>query len=167
MPVACQRPRPGFLKRDSPVNKSIQLKPELPQDSRLVSNHEPLYKRLPTHDENGNFLSDFMMLIPGLRNLSAAQLQTRLGLLHTLLETHQDVVFADLNTPLNLLWVSVRTRHGVIAELAAEIRRQIPQARLVGHPVAFGTTPRAAARGAEQLRHESSVGSLPKSDRNG
>jgi len=120
------------------MTKSIQLKPISPQDSRLESNQEPLYKRLPTHDENGNFLSDFMLLIPGLRTLSASLLQSRLQQLHGLLDAHPDVVFADLNAPLNLLWVSVKARHGVICELADEIRRQIPEARLVGHPVPPG-----------------------------
>ncbi len=105
------------------------------KSSSLEANDEPLYKRLPTHDENGNHLSDFMMLIPGLKKLPAVQLETRLELLHALLGGHDDVVFADLNTPLNLLWVSVRARHGVINELAAEIRRRIPEAKLVGHPV--------------------------------
>ena len=120
------------------MTKSIQLKPELPTDSRFASNREPLYKRLPTHDENGNYLSDFMMLIPGLRSLSATLLQSRLSILHSLLDAHPDVVFADLNTPLNLLWVSVRARHGVITDVASEIRRQLPEARLVGHTMPPG-----------------------------
>lgn len=115
--------------------KNIRLKPGLPEDSRLESNQEPLYKRLPTHDEDGKYLSDFMMLLPGLRNLSAAQFTSRLAVLHDLLREHEDVVFADLNTPLNLLWISVRARHGVISEIAAEIRLRIPEARLVGHTV--------------------------------
>ncbi len=115
--------------------KRIQLKPGLPENSRLKSNHEPLYKRLPTHDENGKYLCDFMMLIPGLRNLPAPHFETCLAVLHGLLREHEDVVFADLNTPLNLLWVSVRARHGVISKLAAEIRRRLPEARLVGHTV--------------------------------
>ncbi len=115
--------------------KRIQLKPDLPQRSGLQANHEPLYKRLPSHDEDGKFLSDFMMLIPGLRNLSAPHFNSRLTVLHGLLETHRDVVFADLNTPLNLLWISVRARHGVISEVSAEIRMHIPEARLVGHTV--------------------------------
>ena len=105
------------------------------ENSWLESNHEPLYKRLPTHDEDGKFLCDFMMLIPRLRNLPAPHFETRLAVLHGLLGGHEDVVFADLNTPLNLLWVSVRARHGVISELAAEIRLRIPEARLVGHTV--------------------------------
>ncbi len=116
--------------------KAIQLKPGLPQDACLRSNREPLYKRLPSRDEDGRFLSDFMMLIPGLRNLSAPLFESRLTLLHALLDGHDDVVFADLNTPLNLLWISVRTRHGVINEVSAEIRSQFPEAKLVGHTVA-------------------------------
>lgn len=116
--------------------KAIQLKPGLAQASGLRSNREPLYKRLPTHDEEGKFLSDFMMLIPGMRDLSASHYETRLRFLHALLEEHDDVVFADLNTPLNLLWISVRARHGVISEVSARIRNRFPEARLVGHTVA-------------------------------
>ena len=115
--------------------KRIQLKPGLPENAQLEPNHEPLYKRLPTHDEDGKFLSDFMMLLPGLRNLSGPDYTIRLTLLHTLLGAHRDVVFADLNIRLNLLWVSVRARHGVISELAAEIRLRIPEARLIGHTI--------------------------------
>ncbi|MDH3635097.1 MAG: hypothetical protein OES20_10360 [Gammaproteobacteria bacterium] len=114
-----------------------QIKPGLPQGFEMGSNHEPLYKRLPTHDENGQFLSDFMMLIPGLKHRTGQHLKIRLETIHTVLGGHDDVVFADLNAPLNLLWVSVKTRHGLINELVAEIRLHIPEARLVGHP-AFG-----------------------------
>lgn len=115
--------------------KAIQLKPGAVQNSNLESNREPLYKRLPTHDEEGKFLSDFMMLMPGLRSLPAPLFETRLAVLHGLLEGQDDVVFADLNTPLNLLWVSVRTRKGVISEVSAKIRMQFPEAKLVGHTI--------------------------------
>ena len=134
--MAGQRTRHGFLSdgfRDAV--KTIQLKPDLARTRQLEPNHEPLYKRLPTRDENGKFLCDFMMLIPGLRNLSESNLNDRMADLHSLLGGHDDVVFADLNTPLNLLWVSVRARHGVIRELAAEIQLRVPEARLVGHPM--------------------------------
>ena len=114
-----------------------QIKRELRQGLEMESNHEPLYKRLPTHDENGQLLSDFMMLIPGLRHRTGQHLKIFLATIHAVLEGHDDVVFADLNAPLNLLWVSVKTRHGLINELVAEIRLHIPEARLVGHP-AFG-----------------------------
>lgn len=112
-----------------------QIKPGMSQDFEIEPNHEPLYKRLPSRDENGRYLSDFMMLIPGMKNRSGRDFQSRLDHIHALLEGQEDVVFADLNVPLNLLWVSIKTRHGLINELAAEIRRRIPEARLVGHPV--------------------------------
>lgn len=114
-----------------------QIKPGTPPDFELESNHVPLYKRLPTHDENGKFLIDFMMLIPGLKNQSGRHFKSRLAIMHAVLGGHKDVVFADLNAPLSLLWISVKARHGVIDELVAEIRLRIPEARLVGHP-AFG-----------------------------
>lgn len=119
--------------------KKLQVRPAVPGDSLFEPNREPLYKRLPRRDEDGNFLSDFMMLFPGQRNLSAALLQSRLALLHGLLDAHPDVVFADMNTPLNLLWVSVRARHGVISDVAAQIRQHLPEARLVGHTVLPGS----------------------------
>lgn len=99
----------------------------------MESNQAPLYERVPTRDEYGAPLSDLMMLIPGLRNRSGPNFKTRLAILHAVLGSHRDVVFADLNAPLNLLWISVRARHGVINELAAQIRLRIPEARLVGH----------------------------------
>ena len=125
--------------------KKLQVAAAAPGDSPFEPNREPLYKRLPTRDENGDFLSDFMMLFPGQRNLPAALLQSRLALLHGLLDAHPDVVFADMNTPLNLLWVSVRARHGVITDVAAEIRRHLPEARLVGHTVLPGADKSAPA----------------------
>ena len=74
-----------------------------------------------------------MMLIPGLRNLARAQLESRLATLGDILENSREVAFADLNLPLNLLWVSVGTRNGVILDLSARIRDAFPEARLVGH----------------------------------
>lgn len=106
-----------------------------PQAFRLRANTEPLYRRLPKTDEQGRCLGDFMMLIPGLRELSAAQAEARLAQLQGILDADDDVVFADLNLPLNLLWVSVRQRHGVVTGVAAMIREHFPAARLVGHTI--------------------------------
>ena len=104
-----------------------------PGRCRLRANNEPLHQRLPKQDEQGRFLGDFMMLIPGLRDLSATQAELRLARLQHILDTDDNVVFADLNLPLNLLWVSVRQRHGVVTEVATLIREHFPAARLVGH----------------------------------
>ncbi|MDJ0779221.1 MAG: hypothetical protein QNJ85_15230 [Gammaproteobacteria bacterium] len=104
-----------------------------PQVSCLRANTEPLHLRLPKTDGQGRFPGDFMMLIPGLRELSAAQTETRLAQLQGILDADDDVIFADLNLPLNLLWVSVRQRHGVVTAVASMIREHFPAARLVGH----------------------------------
>lgn len=96
------------------------------------ANAEPLHRRVPTHDENGRPLSDFMMLIPGLREWPRARLNDRLAGLHAVLGDYSDVVFADLNLPLNLLWVSVRNSPGVMLRLVAAIQLRVPEAKLVG-----------------------------------
>jgi len=129
-----------------------QIKPGLRRDFEMESNESPLHERLPTCDENGKLLSDLMMLIPGLRNGSGRHFRTRLAILHAVLGSHRDVVFADLNAPLNLLWVSVRARHGVITELAAEIRFRIPEARLVGHTTAGKPVTEPVYRGGKENR---------------
>ena len=104
-----------------------------PVRSRLRANSEPLYRRLPKTDAAGRHLGDFMMLIPGLRDLPRARLDQRLASLQALVDTSDEIVFADLNLPLNLLWVSVSTRTGVITEVSARIRQNFPGALLVGH----------------------------------
>ncbi len=104
-----------------------------PEATRMRANSEPLYRRLPKTDDQGRFLGDFMMLIPGLRESTTPQAGIRLARLQQILDADDDVVFADLNLPLNLLWVSVRQRHGVVTEVSTLIREHFPAARLVGH----------------------------------
>ncbi len=84
-------------------------------------------------------LGDFMMLLPGLRERGRAEFEARLATLEAVLGAHADVVFADLNAPRNLLWVSVRARHGVIGEVATAIRLRLPEAKLIGHAFADAT----------------------------
>lgn len=98
----------------------------------------PLWQRAPTRDVNGRLLADFMMLIPQLRAQSPLQIEHTSRELYAILSRHQDVVFADLNLRLNLLWVSLRPRPGAISELVAAIRLRVPQAVLVAHHVEPG-----------------------------
>ena len=158
MPVAGERARQGLLTGPGMTTRRLQVRTGTLAGNRFEPNREPLYKRLPSRDENGKNLSDFMMLIPGLRNLPAARLDTRLSALHALLGAHRDVVFADLNTPLNLLWVSVRARHGVISEVAGEIRQCIPEARLVGHTPLPGPEKSGGGRDRKGLRWIARIG---------
>lgn len=100
-------------------------------DSQLLPS-EPLWKRVPTRDEHGQLLSDFMMLIPGLKTFSEHKLQQTLQRLETILQRYAAyVVFADLNLKLSVLWVSVRPRPGICAEIPAAIHATIPEAKLV------------------------------------
>lgn len=98
-----------------------------------LETHRPLYERVPTRDEYGRPLTDFMLLLPGLRDRPKAQFNEVLTRLQAVLAQFHDVIFADLNLPLNLLWVSARVRPGVILELFWAVKSQLPEAKLVGH----------------------------------
>ncbi|RLA00241.1 MAG: hypothetical protein DRQ45_07640 [Gammaproteobacteria bacterium] len=95
---------------------------------------EPLRKRAPSHDENGKPLSDFMMLVPGLRDKPKHIVDNTIQDIHIVL-THfsEVVVFAEFNLKLNLLWVSIRPVQRVRYEIATAIQEQVPEAKLVSH----------------------------------
>jgi hypothetical protein len=93
----------------------------------------PLWQLAPTHDPSGRLLTDFMMLIPRLRSRSPLEIERASRDIQAVLAMHHDVVFADLNLKLNLLWVSLRPRPGAISELVAAIRLRVPEAVLVAH----------------------------------
>ena len=95
--------------------------------------NQPLYQRVPARDEHGRPFSDFMVIIPGLRERSGHEFAERLARLQAVLVSFSEVVFVDLNVPLNLLWVSVRPRPGVILELFGAVKLHLPEAKLVGH----------------------------------
>lgn len=98
-----------------------------------VSPAVPLWQLAPTHDAGGHLLTDFMMLIPRLRTRPLVEIERASRDIQAVLALHQDVVFADLNLKLNLLWVSLRPRPGAISELVAAIRLRVPEAVLVAH----------------------------------
>lgn len=102
--------------------KAFQL-----EDSR------PLYMRVPARDAAGRALGDFMVLIPGLRERPRHEFSEAVARLQAVLVGFREVVFVDLNVPLNLLWVSVEPRPGVILELFGAMKLQLPESRLVGH----------------------------------
>ena len=94
---------------------------------------EPLWKIAPTHDENGAFLCDFMMLIPKLKTRATDRIEHTQKSLTTVLNRYPEVVFANLDMQLNLLWVSHRHRAGLMSEMVAAIRQRVPEAVLVAH----------------------------------
>ena len=97
---------------------------------------EPLWRRVPCRDAEDRPLSDFMMLIPGLKSRSTAQISKTLDALSAVLARYGHVVvFADMNMQLNLLWISFRPTPGVFQELPVAIKEAVPEAVLVASHV--------------------------------
>ncbi|MDH5445390.1 MAG: hypothetical protein OEY52_07520 [Gammaproteobacteria bacterium] len=93
---------------------------------------EPLWKRVPTRDDDGKLLGDFMMLIPHLNTFSSEKVQDIINRLNKLFCLYQDyIAFADLNFSINVLWISHRQHSGIAIELAAAIHAVVPEAKLV------------------------------------
>jgi hypothetical protein len=95
---------------------------------------EPLRCRAPSHDENGRLLSDFMVLVPGLKRKPRRLIDRTINEIHLALTHYRDVVvFAEFNLKLNLLWVSIRPVPGIRFEITGAIQERVPEARLVSH----------------------------------
>ena len=95
---------------------------------------EPLWMRAPVRDADGSALTDFMMIIPGLRSKPAGRRDTIIRSIREVLALYERVVvFADINLRLNVLWVTVRPRPGICLELPGAILLRVPEARLVAH----------------------------------
>jgi hypothetical protein len=109
----------------------VEFRNRLPFTGAKMEPGTPLWKIVPTHGEDGRPLIDFMMLIPGLRNRPQQDLNTVLNNLQKALEQFSEVVFVNLNLKINVLWVSVNCRPGIILELVTSIQRLVPEALLV------------------------------------
>ena len=92
----------------------------------------PLWQRVPTRDEAGAKLSDFMMIIPGLKQQSRSNIEDTIQRIEKVLKHYQQhVIFADLNLKLSVLWVSIKPIPGLCLELASVLHDQVPAAKLV------------------------------------
>ena len=104
-----------------------------------LSPAEPLWQRAPTHDAEGQRLSDFMMLIPKLGRRSQHHINQTLDRLQEIIDFYQQaIVFVDLNLRLNVLWVSVKPIPGICLELPAAIKSRVPEALLISQPPSSG-----------------------------
>ena len=93
----------------------------------------PLWKVAPTRDEEGLPLCDFMVLIPRLKFRQAIYIANAQSHMATVLERYKEVVFANMDMKLNVLWVSHRYRSGLMIEIVNAIRLGLPEAVLVAH----------------------------------
>lgn len=95
----------------------------------------PLWQRAPTRLEDGRPSSDFLMLIPLLNRKPRAEVMRVVGRIEVVFDQYLDnILFADLNLRLNLLWVSVRPVPGLCLDLPATIHHAVPEARLIAQP---------------------------------
>ncbi len=92
----------------------------------------PLWSRVPARDENGKPYSDFMMLIPGLKQQNDAGIEASLFKIRDSLRPFDDVVvYVDVNIKLSLLWISHQSIPKISKPLVLAIQRKIPQAKLI------------------------------------
>jgi hypothetical protein len=91
----------------------------------------PLWQIVPTRGADGRPLADFMMLVPGLRKRPQHEINAALNNMQKALEQYHDVVFANFNLKINVLWVSVNCRPGLILEMVTSIQDSVPEALLI------------------------------------
>ena len=104
----------------------------MPKAGTKVSPAVPLHEIVPTRGEDGKPLSDFMMIIPKLKHQSDEYIQNTLNQLEKVLNFYKEkIVFVDLNMKMNLLWVTIKPIPGLIIEISAAIKSQVPEALLV------------------------------------
>lgn len=97
-----------------------------------VLSSEPLWRRVPTRDPSGKPYADFMMLIPGLKNFESSRMHTVVDKVETALKYYEkDIILADLNLKINVLWVTIKPHVGLSTEIAALIHHLVPEAKLV------------------------------------
>jgi hypothetical protein len=100
----------------------------------------PLWQRVPRRDAAGRPYIDFMMFAPRLNRRPLHEQESVALLVRGVLSHYEDrVVFADLNFKINVLWVSLEYRPGLLSELVAALRIKVPEFHLVGHNPNLGT----------------------------
>lgn len=96
------------------------------------SANTPLWKRVPKKDETGQYLGDFMMIIPSLKKATPEDRKYILNVLTKIIELYADtIVFADLNMKMSLLWISLKPIKGMMIEIPSAIMEAIPGAKLI------------------------------------
>lgn len=93
----------------------------------------PLYERAPTRATAGRPVSDMMLLLPGLKQGLEPVVSRVSAELSAILATFGDqVLFAELNLKLGLLWVTVPGELGLCHQVAESVRAHLPETRVVG-----------------------------------
>jgi hypothetical protein len=114
--------------------KLVSRPQSLPGEPGCWGRGEPLWKLAPKRDSAGRPYVDFMMLAPGLKNRSTHEIECLTRIIQNVLTRFESwVVFADFNLKLNVLWVSLKYRPGIISEIVGALRAQAPMLKLIAH----------------------------------
>jgi hypothetical protein len=106
----------------------------LPGDPGRWARGEPLWKLAPKRDSAGRPYIDFIMLAPGLKKRPAHEIECLTRVIQGVLTRFENwVVFADFNLKLNVLWVSLKYRPGIMTEIVVALRTAAPELKLVAH----------------------------------
>ncbi len=125
------------------MDRISKSRPVAPRQLRLDP-AQPLWRIAPTRGDDGRYLADFMMLIPGLGGRPQAAREWVASRVREVCESYgEQVAFADINYSLNVLWVSVAAEPGLAGRVAQSIRGRVPEALLVGGQLGAVPTPLA------------------------
>ncbi|MBL7002452.1 MAG: hypothetical protein ISR69_00320 [Gammaproteobacteria bacterium] len=111
---------------------------------QVLFRHSPLWMRAPSRDEKGRLYSDFMMIVPELKGLSEVDKDIQSVVIKEIIEQFLHVVvYADINTKLNILWVSHQSIPGVSKPIVEAVMQKFPNARIVnsGYSPESSSTP--------------------------
>jgi hypothetical protein len=109
----------------------VEFSDNLPTSGGIMEHGTPLWQVVPTRGADGRSLADFMMLIPKLNKCPQHVIGITLDNLKRVLAPCPDIVFVNFNLKINILWVSVNCRPGLILELVNTIQSRVPEAKLV------------------------------------
>ena len=102
-------------------------------DPEKLSPGGDLWRHAPVKDADGRLTSDLMILFPGLQQEHNLRIMIRQQLQEVLQGFGDQVIFADFNIRLGVLWVTVTSEPGLCSEVAQAIHARIEGARIVGN----------------------------------
>ncbi len=133
-PAASPAHSPNWVSNSVASVNLVARTQSLPSEPGRWVHGEPLWKLAPKRDGEGHPYIDFMMLAPGLKKRPQHEIECLMCIIQSELARFENwVVFADFNLKLNLLWVSLKYRPGIMTEIVAALRSQAPMLKLVAH----------------------------------
>ena len=91
-----------------------------------------LWRYVPVSNSDNKAFCDFMVLLPGIKKNRTLQVMIRHQLQEVLKGFGDQIIFADLNLHLGLVWVTVTPEPGLCSDVAEAIHSRVDGARVVG-----------------------------------